>query len=222
MERGQPLFRNFRAIENLRGPLPIRHIQQQRARRVSHVDRSVARQPIANVVFGQHDVPDARPTLRLVFAHPQQLRQREIRQRRIAGELNDVREAKRRLQFLRLPFCALVAPDNRGTNHVARCVEHHRSVHLSRKTDARHVLGFCMRRGHRLFYSCAASAPPVHRILLGPAVLWRCECLMLVRSGRHDLARRVDQKRACSAGSNVNSQKELNGGPPVKNCESEL
>jgi hypothetical protein len=45
--------------------------------------------------------------------------------------------------------------------------------------------------------------------LFGPAILWRCKGLMLMRAGCDDLASFVNEKRARTGGSNVNAQKEL-------------
>jgi len=62
---------------------------------------------------------------------------------------------------------------------------------------------------HRFFYRCATGAPPIDGVLFGPAILWRCKGLMLMRAGCDDLASFVNEKRARTGGSNVNAQKEL-------------
>jgi len=62
---------------------------------------------------------------------------------------------------------------------------------------------------HRFFYRCATGAPPVDGVLFGPAILWRCKGLMLMRAGCDDSASFVNEKSARTGGSNVNAQKEL-------------
>jgi len=76
-------------------------------------------------------------------------------------------------------------------------------VHLTGETDTRYVIGRCARSLQRFLYRCATSAPPIERVLFGPAVLRRRKGLMLVCAGRGNAAASVNEKRARAAGSNV-------------------
>jgi hypothetical protein len=78
-------------------------------------------------------------------------------------------------------------------------------VHLTGKTDARHVIARCLRLLQRFFHRRAASTPPIEGVLFGPAILRRREGLMFVRAGCGNAAAPVDEKRACAAGSNINA-----------------
>ena len=152
---------------------------------------------------------DARPVLRFVFADPEKFGEREIGKRRIASELNDAGEAKDFFKFSRLFFGALITPNDGWANDVARGVQQNRAVHLTGEADARDVIGRCLCLLHRFFYRCATGAPPIEWVLFGPAILRRCKGLMLMRAGCDDSASFVNEKRACTGGSNVNAQKEL-------------
>jgi hypothetical protein len=85
-------------------------------------------------------------------------------------------------------------------------VEKDGAVHLARKADAGDVFAAEIRFGERLADGEAGGAPPVFRMLLGPANLRRGEGLM-VRSGRRDNAAvAADYNGARAASANVNSE----------------
>jgi hypothetical protein len=123
--------------------------------------------------------------------------------------LNDAGEAEHFFKFSRLFFGALITPNDGWANDVARGVQQNRAVHLTGEADTRHVSGRCLCLLHRFFYRCATGAPPIDGVLFGPAILWRCKELMLMRARCDDSASFVNEKRARTGGSNVNAQKEL-------------
>ncbi len=53
-----------------------------------------AGQAESHIIFGQHHVPDPGPVFRLDLAYPEQFGEREIRQRRIAGQTDQDVAAK--------------------------------------------------------------------------------------------------------------------------------
>jgi len=77
-------------------------------------------------------------------------------------------------------------------------------MHLPGKTHARNVRaaqpGF--REGR--FDGKSAGAPPIFRVLLGPANLRRTEMLMLFRSGRDDFSLCINDQGARSARAYIN------------------
>jgi hypothetical protein len=87
-------------------------------------------------------------------------------------------------------------------------------MHLAGKAYASDVSGLCGRLLQGFPYSDAASAPPVERVLFGPAVLRRSESFVLVRGARCDAAFLVNQQCAGATGSDVNPQEKWNGLPP--------
>ncbi len=76
-----------------RAPAPVGHVQQQRPAGLLHVDRELAGQPVTDIVLRAQHVRDLREDLRLVLAHPEQLGQRKVRQRRIRDQLYQPRAA---------------------------------------------------------------------------------------------------------------------------------
>jgi hypothetical protein len=142
--------------------------------------------------------------LRFVFADPEQFREREIRERRIAGKLDDARKAKILRELFGLFFRALIAPDNGGTNDVSQTVEENGSMHLSREANRGYVLGCGICVMKRFLYGRCARTPPIERVLLGPTAPRRSERLMLVRAGRGNSPLPVHEQGACAARSHVN------------------
>jgi len=89
-KRGQQLLIDRRLAENFRRPTPIGYVEQQSAGSVGHVDGALPGEAEAHVVFGQHHVRHASPVLRLILTHPKQFGEREIGERRIAGQANQI------------------------------------------------------------------------------------------------------------------------------------
>src|SRR4029077_17846853 len=94
-----------------------------------------------DIVFRQHDMPNALPVFRLVLADPQKLRECEIGQSGIAGQLDQAVLADFGGKVMALFFGADVAPDQRGTDDTALLVEQDGAMHLAGKTDASDFLG---------------------------------------------------------------------------------
>ena len=61
-------------------------VEHQRSRRIGHIDRMLAAQPQSNEIFRQEHAANALPCIRLVRPDPQELRQREVGERRIRCE----------------------------------------------------------------------------------------------------------------------------------------
>src|SRR5215203_1557704 len=106
---------------------------------------------------------DARVLLGLVPANPQQLGRREAGQRTVAGELDQAVQPYEGLDLLAFGAGALVVPQDRGADHRIGGVERHQSVHLPREPDSRHLTV------HEPVERYLRCAPPVLRVLLGPA-----------------------------------------------------
>jgi hypothetical protein len=87
-------------------------------------------------------VPDAGPVLGFGLAHPEQLGEREIREWRIAGELDQGVAAKQLFEFVGLRFAALIAPDDGAAHDLIGRVEQDCAVHLAGETDAGNVFRF--------------------------------------------------------------------------------
>jgi len=83
--------------------------------------------------------------VRLVFAHPEKLGEREIRERRVAGEINETVCAELLGKFPDLGFGTLIAPDEGGADHVIVAIEQDGAMHLPGKSDAGNLIAahFC-------------------------------------------------------------------------------
>ncbi|HEX8873305.1 MAG TPA: hypothetical protein VF780_01670 [Nitrosospira sp.] len=116
-----------------------------------------------------------------MFADPEKLRDREIRESRIAGKLNEEFGAKFLGKVAALLFASNVAPDQSGPDHAVLVIQHDRSVHLAGKTNASNVVSAQVGIGQRLRNRNSGSAPPVGGILLGPSNMRRGKRGMLFR-----------------------------------------
>ena len=112
---------------------------------------------------------DAGPGVRLGSPYPQQLGERESRQRRVTRQLDEPRRADALGELVALRLRTLVAPDQGRPDDGARSVEQGGAVHLATQADGDDVgclqAGLLERAGHRL----PTGAPPVVGILFRPA-----------------------------------------------------
>ena len=164
-----------------------------------------------DVVFRQHYFADALPVLRLVFADPQEFREREIRQRRIAGQLDEAFEADGAIELFRLRFRPLITPDERGANDFVVFIEQDGAVHLAGETDSGDGTGIEAGKLQRFANGQSGRAPPVARVLLRPARLRAGKVGVLFRAGGEDRAEIVENDGARAAGSDVDAQDRNDG-----------
>src|ERR1700722_2989004 len=144
--------------------------------------------------------------MRLVLAHPQKFRQREVRQRRIASELNQFLGADFSIQLFALPLGSNVAPDQCRPDNISVYIQHHRAMHLPREPDASDVFTRKPTLRNRLAHRDAGRAPPIFWMLLSPTDIQRSERLVLLRRRSDDATVRAKNQRASSSGSNVNPE----------------
>jgi hypothetical protein len=116
----------------------------------------------AHVVLGQQDVLDARVDVGLVLREPQQLGRGEARERAVAGQLHEPREADPRLDLVALRLRAPVVPQDRRPQRAIGAVERDEPVHLARQPDTRGA------RGVELLQHLGSAAPPVLGVLFAP------------------------------------------------------
>ena len=166
---GQHLRIDAGFAEDFGGPFALGDVEHERAGSVGNVDGGFAGEAQAHVVFREHHFAHAVPMFGLVLLHPQEFGEREIGERRIAGKLDNFVEAEELLEMPGLRFGALVAPDERGANDFIALVEQNRAVHLPGKADARDGIGGFAGGLNGFADGDGCGAPPVPRILLGPA-----------------------------------------------------
>ncbi len=165
---GEPLGRDLQRVEDLRGPVRGPQVEEEGAGRVGCVGRELARQAVPHVVLREQHVRHPGVAVRLLVAEPQHLGCLEPGERGVARDLDEPVGADPLGDLLALPFGALIVPEQRRTDHLARGVEEDRAVHLPREPDPDDGLprGPTVRR--HAAQHLDRGVPPCVGVLLGP------------------------------------------------------
>ena len=102
-------------LEQLVAPAPRRDVEEKGSRGVGHVDRPFAGKSQPHVVLGQEDVGYPPIDVRLVVAHPEQLRRREAGQSAVTGQRDQALEPDALFDLGTLLRRPLVVPEDRGS-----------------------------------------------------------------------------------------------------------
>jgi len=94
-------------------------------------------------------------------------------------------------------------------------------MHLAREADTGNFFRLPVGVRKSLSDGDARRAPPVFRVLLGPADLWSSKGLVFFRGRRNDAAGIVDNQGAGSPRANVNSQ-DVDRPSSTKSCSREI
>jgi len=100
---------------------------------------------------------------------------------------------------------ALVAPDKRGANDFVLFIEKNGAVHLAGEADGRDGITGKFGGFERFANGEASGAPPVARILLGPAGFGAGKVGMFFRAGGENRAAVVEDDRTSATGSDVDA-----------------
>ena len=155
--------------EHFRRPFSVAHIQQQCARRVRDFRGKFAGQLKTDEIFRQQRLDGLFEAARFIFAHPQNLRRGEPRQRGIADQLQQTCGTAHAIVDLRaFRRGALIIPQNGRPQDGVLLIQQNEAVHLPREAHAfdfagRDTCGFNGRRNRR-----QNGAPPFHRRLFAP------------------------------------------------------
>src|SRR6202022_1873540 len=204
---GKQLFLDSGPAQYLRRPSPLGDIEQKRSGSVRHIDGTFAGEPEPYAVLGQHDSCHTLPVLRFVFANPEQLRQGEICERRIASQANKPIRTEHVGEFPDLLFRALVAPDNGGPYDLVLSVQQDRPMHLSGETNTGDVISGDARVVQREAHGLAEGSPPIPGILLRPTLVGGDERLVVFCSRRNHSSAFVHDQGTGPAGADINSEK---------------
>ncbi len=184
----------------------MRDVEQKSSRSVGDINGGLAGQAEANVVLRQHDLADALPVFRFVLADPKEFGKCEIGERRVAGQLNEAVQADGAFEFFALGFGALIAPNQRRADDFVVIAQKYGAVHLAGKTDGGDGFGGEAGSLERFADGERGCAPPVARILFGPAWLRACKNGVLFRAGGENGAVVVEDDGAGTACSNINAE----------------
>ncbi len=164
---GQCLVRPPCEAAELAGPPSRRRVQQQRPHRVDLVRRKPPRDPKAQVILRNQEVPGPRDDVGLVAGEPPELRQRPCRRGTLVAG-GEQQFAVPVVEFRRLGAAPLVVPEDRGAQRAKTGVEDNWRVCAGGEGDAEHP-GARARRGNHETHRLDESVVPVVGILLRPA-----------------------------------------------------
>ena len=131
VDRGQEAFVEGGGVQHFLRPAAVGDVKEQSAGSVSHVRGALTGEAEANVVLGKQEVANAVPVFGFVLANPKDFRECEVRQGRIAGELDQPLQAKSAGEITALFFRANVTPYERGANDTPFLVKKDCAVHLA-------------------------------------------------------------------------------------------
>ena len=183
------------------------YVEEQRAAGLLHVHGELAGEHVADVVLWAENVCDAAEELGLVGADPEKLRKGEVRQRGIAGELDQASAADLGFQPVTLWLGTLVAPDERGAEDFPGGVEHDAAVHLAGEANGLDLTRGNVGLSEGSADGFASGAPPVCGVLLGPPYVLGVDGGVLAGTGSDDVAGAVDEHGAGAAGADVDAKK---------------
>ena len=165
----------------------------------------IAGQHEADIVLGQQDVAALGVHIRLVIAHPQDLRKGEAGQGGIGGDGDQLFLADLLVDLVALLGGTLVAPDDGGTQDFVVLIQHDQAVHLAGNAQGDHVILAHAGLGQHRLNGGHSSVPPILGFLLSPAVMGLVHGIF--HSGRgHRHAILVKQHRLGAGSSKVNTK----------------
>ena len=165
------------------------HVKQQHAGGVGVIAGVDARELVGQVVLREHDLCDLFEVLRLVFAHPEELRGGEAREGNVGRQRGQLVFADDVIEIVDFFGRAPIVPQNRWTDDVVGFIQRDKAVHLPAGADACNFT--CVKAAQQLGNTGHNCAPPVLGLLLRPAGVWEDEGV-LVRDLGHDRAGLVD------------------------------
>ena len=188
LEHGRkPVARNAERVEDLLGPAPLLEIEEERPGGIGCIRRELTRQPVTDGVLRKQHVLDPSVRVRLLVSEPQDLGGLEPGERGVPGDLDEPPLPNELRDGLALLGGALVVPEQRRSDHLARSVEEHRAVHLAREPQPSHDVAAVGDLARRSRQHISSGPPPSRRVLLGPSGPRR-EQRVCGRGGRDDVS----------------------------------
>jgi hypothetical protein len=177
--------------QGLGGPPALRHVQPQRAGRVTHVTDMLSTELQAQPVLGQQHGADPGEQRGLVLTHPGQLGRREAWHGQVAGDGGQRWAGRHHLGAL-CGAAAIVPQDGRAQDLVLG-VQRHGAVHLPRQADALDPAQFAAMVQLELRHGCLQRCPPLGGLLFTPQGLWPLQAQGHTRC-RNDVVPLVQQQ----------------------------
>ena len=142
-----------------------------------------AGQAVSKIILGEHDPADLRKELRLILAHPKQLRGGEAGKGQIARQRQQALLAEVIVERIGLLAGAAVIPEDGGTDHLVVLVQGYQTVHLAAEAQTGDLGGVDVLE--QLGYTNTKSRPPLLGILLRPTGLRHHKGIGLRRAAQH-------------------------------------
>ena len=101
-------------------------------------------QPIRNVILRKHDLFDPCKVLWLILFHPEDLRRGKSGERNIRSVLRQLLFADHIIQIIAFLCGSAIVPEDGRADHLILLVQNDKSMHLSSKADACHLILVCV------------------------------------------------------------------------------
>ena len=161
------IFGNAADVQHLRRPVLVRHVQQQHPGRVRVVAAVDAGELVVYIILRQHDPRDPRKILRLILAHPQELRRGKARKGNVRRPRGELLLADGVVEVDDLFGRSAVVPEDGRADDTIALIQRDQAVHLAACADARDQRRVKARQ--QLGNAGHNGLPPVLRPLLRPA-----------------------------------------------------
>jgi hypothetical protein len=202
-QRGKQLSVDSTPAQDFGRPLALGYVEEKRSRSICHISRTLASELEAHVIFRQHDVSNALPVSWFVFSHPKQLGEREIGERRIAGELDEMFRTEEIGKSFDLGLGALITPDESGPNYFIASIKQDCAMHLPRESDAGDFISAASEGIESTSNGYSTRLPPILRKLFCPSRLRRCEGRVLLGARGDDSPLFINDESSGSAGADI-------------------
>ena len=167
MDSGKKRSIKAECVEQPDGPRPFCHLKRAACRRVAAVRCDFSGHAVADVVFRQHHVCDARIAGRVLRLEPQKGRRQKPGRPCVPGFLANRflsnLLAGRFDDFLRTPVC----PENQVPDRRPCLIYRRKAVHLSGKPDCPNLFAFSGKPGGQALNTRFSGLPYAFKVLLG-------------------------------------------------------
>ena len=195
-------FRDAADGEHFLRPAFVLNIQKQHTRGIGVIAGMDTGENVVDIILWKHDFGDSREVLRLIFAHPQQLRRGETGKGNVCRQGGELLLADFIVQVIHLLRGTSVIPENGGADHPVVLVQHHQAVHLTAAADSSHLGGIEVPQ--KLWDTRQHGSAPVIRVLLAPTWLGEFQGVIPC-DGVLDLSGGVHQQQLDGRGAEINS-----------------
>ena len=196
-------FGNAADVQHFLRPALVLYVEQQHAGGVGIITGMDAGELIGQIVLREHDLCDSPEVLRLVFAHPEELRCGKAREGDVRRQSRELVLADGIVEIVDLLEGTAVIPQNRRADDVIHLIQRNKTMHLAACADTCYLI--CIKAVQQLRNAGHDRIPPILGLLLRPARM---------REDQGILLRDSIQNRAV-----LRDKQQLAGGCPQVNTD---